>query len=277
MQDIFQQKFSTLLRTARRVSGGGSGTLVGKFWKSVTRQSIRATKSWRNVHGKRSVCCFFFFRRPANASKVSKEDLSRRFNLFAHGTWEILLDEAVATLPVQVKPRSGPLSAEQRGHMASQKVLLGEITRARQCPTGTPLAPDFDDTLNELQRKRPQEVVRELPEHVRSFVPETPLVVNNEIILKSLKSSPRGSSPGPGGCTYENLKVLMDDVDTFELLCEVVTSLAQARVPASMSKRNRHRLLTSTLDCQNSVEASRQGFRVRMCPVPARVVQESGH
>ena len=167
---------------------------------------------------------------------TSKEDLSRRFDLFVHGTREILLDEAVATLPVQVKPRSGPLSAEQRGHMVSQKVLLGEITRARQCLTGAPLAPGFDDTLNELQRKRPQKVVRELPGHVRALVLETPLVVSKEILLKSLKSSPRGSSPGPGGCTYEHLKVLMDDVDTFELLCEAVTSLAQARVPASMSK-----------------------------------------
>ena len=54
--------------------------------------------------------------------------------------------------------------------------------------------------------------------------------------MKSLKSSPRGSSPGPGGCTYEHLKVLMDDVDTFGLLYEAVTSLAQARVPASISK-----------------------------------------
>ena len=142
----------------------------------------------------------------------------------------------MATLAVQVKPRSGPLSAEQRGHMASQKVRLGEITRARQCLTGAPLAPGFDDTLNELQRKRAQEVVRELPEHVRALVLETPLVVSKEILLKSLKSSPRGSSPGPGGCTYQHLKVLIDDVDTFELLCEAVTSLAQARVPASMSK-----------------------------------------
>ena len=54
--------------------------------------------------------------------------------------------------------------------------------------------------------------------------------------MKSFKSSPRGSSPGPGGCTYEHFNVLMDDVDTFELLYEAVTSLAQARVPASITK-----------------------------------------
>ena len=113
--------------------------------------------------------------------------------LFANGAWEILVDEAVATLPVPVKPRSeAPLSSEHRGEKAAQKVRLGEITRARQCLTGAPLPPGNDNTFNELQRKRPQEVVRELPEHVRAFTPETPLVVK-ETLLKSLKSSPRGS------------------------------------------------------------------------------------
>ena len=106
------------------------------------------------------------------------------------------MDEAVAALPVPVKPRSeGALSAKQRGQKAAQKVLMGEITRARQCLTGAPLAPGNDDTFNELQRKRPQEVVRELPDHVRAFA-DAPLAVNKKILLKSLKSSPRGSSPG---------------------------------------------------------------------------------
>ena len=169
-------------------------------------------------------------------------------------------------------------SSEHRGEKAAQKVRMGEITRALQCLTGTPLPPGNDNTFNELQRKRPQEVVRELPEHVRAFTSETPLV-NKEILLKSLKSSPRGSSPGPGGCTYEHLKVLMDGADTFNLLHEAVTSLAQARVPASISKgvdhgqthghqerwrraRDCYRLLTPTFDRQNSCEAICQGLRV---------------
>ena len=91
--------------------------------------------------------------------------LARRVN----DPWNIFCPWMISVL--WVKPRSGPLSAEQRLHMASQKVRLGEITRARQCLTGAPLAPGNDDTLNELQRKRPQEIVKELPEHVRAFVP----------------------------------------------------------------------------------------------------------
>ena len=98
------------------------------------------------------------FRRPVHERNVSKEDLRRRFDLFTNGAWEILVDEAVATLPVPVKSRSeAPLSSEHRGEKAAQKVRLGEITRARQCLTGAPLAPGNDNTFNELQRKRPQE------------------------------------------------------------------------------------------------------------------------
>ena len=41
--------------------------------------------------------------------------------------------------------------------------------------------------------------------------------------------------------------------------------------------RNRHRLLTSMLDCQNSGEAIRQGFRIRMRPVAVRVVHQGEH
>ena len=60
-----------------------------------------------------------------------------------------------------------------------------------------------------------------------------------------LKTAPGGSSPGPGGCTYEHLKVLMDDQDTLELLFEAATSLAQAAVPVSvqlLSLRSRKRM-----------------------------------
>ena len=105
--------------------------------------------------------------------------------------------------------------------------------------------------------------MRELPEHVRAFTPETPLVVNKEILLKSLKSSPRGSSPGPGGCTYEHLKVLMDDADTFNLLHEAVTSLAQARVPASISKALTMARLTAVTKKDGGVRGIATGCSLR--------------
>ena len=56
-----------------------------------------------------------------------------------------------------------------------------------------------------------------------------------KIFLKSLKNAPRGASPGPGGCTYEQLRVLLNDSDTFELLLEAVTSLVEATIPEDIA------------------------------------------
>ena len=103
------------------------------------------------------------FRRPVHECNVSKEDLRRRFDSGGRSC-----GNAAGASQAKVGSRV------DRGEKAAQKVRLGEITRARQCFTGAPLAPGNDNTFNELQRKRPQEVVRELPEHVRAFTPETP-------------------------------------------------------------------------------------------------------
>ena len=53
--------------------------------------------------------------------------------------------------------------------------------------------------------------------------------------MRSFKSAPKGSSPGPGGCTSEHLWALLDDVDTFKLLFEAASSLAQATVPPEIA------------------------------------------
>ena len=80
-----------------------------------------------------------------------------------------------------------------------------------------------------MQNRRPQEVVRNIPQDILEFEPDVPVEVDRKAFLKRLKSAPKGSSPGPGGSTYEHLRILVDDVDTMELLFEAVTSLAQAR------------------------------------------------
>ena len=86
-----------------------------------------------------------------------------------------------------------------------------------------------------MQSRQPQEVQRPIPREVLEFEPATPLVVDRKMFLKSLKSAPRGAYPGPGGCTYEHLRILLDDLDTFELLFDAATSLAQASVPPDIA------------------------------------------
>ena len=73
-------------------------------------------------------------------------------------------------------------------------------------------------------------------EEVQEFESESPVIVDRQIFLKCLKAAPRGASPGPGGCTYEHLKVLLDDTDTMELLFVIVTRLARGKVSAEISE-----------------------------------------
>ena len=91
------------------------------------------------------------------------------------------------------------------------EIRMGEVSRARQYLTGAALAPGNDQTLQELQRRRDQEVVRPLSQEVSEFEPERPVILDRPTFLTSLKSAPRGSSPGLGGCTYEHLKTLLDE------------------------------------------------------------------
>ena len=205
---------------------------------------------------------FLLLHRPVNKSTI-KEVLYRRFDLFGVGAWDTLVDEAVASIPQARPTPRRSWNMEDRGKAACQKVKFGEITRARQCLTGAALAPGNDDTFDELQRKRPQEIQRELPEHVRGFVPDSPLALDRVAFMKSLKTSPRGSSPGPGGCTYEHLKVLLDETDIFELLFDAVTSLAQARVPASISKALTSARLTALTKKDGRVRGIATGCSLR--------------
>ena len=69
---------------------------------------------------------------------------------------------------------------------------------------------------------------------MREFQPEVPVSLDKQIFLKSLQSARRGSSPGPGGWTYEHLKILMDEMDVFDLVFEAASSVAQGRVPADI-------------------------------------------
>ena len=71
-------------------------------------------------------------------------------------------------------------------------------TEAR-CLTGAVLAPGAESTSDLMQAKRPQIVARELTPEAASCFGSTSLVAQF------------------GGCTFEQVKVLLDDRDTFDL------------------------------------------------------------
>ena len=61
--------------------------------------------------------------------------------------------------------------------------------------------------------------------------PERRVVLDRKTFFDSLRSAPRGSSAGPGVCTFEHLKLMLDVIDTQELLLATCSLPAQGRVP----------------------------------------------
>ena len=104
-------------------------------------------------------------------------------------------------------------------------------TTATQELVGSPLAPKNEETLRELLERRPQVATREIPREVLDFSPPAPLELNFKLFSNCLRSAPAGSSPGPGGCTNEMLKVCLDDQETLQLLFCAADEFARGDVP----------------------------------------------
>ena len=125
------------------------------------------------------------------------------------------------------KRQSSRSEEERRGMAAEERVHKGQVSRARQELVGSPLAPKNEATLRELRERRPQKASREIPREVLDFVPHAPLELSFKLFSISLRSAPAGSSPGPGGCTNEMLKVCLDDQEPFNCCSVQPTSLPE--------------------------------------------------
>ena len=121
--------------------------------------------------------------RPRGRGSVGRAVLEQRFDDFASGNWTELLQDARASavqdgsrppgrdkVEATVLHEAGlcPCSARipgpsRRGQAAFACVQLGDVSRGRQCLAGAALAPGTDDTLQQLQSKRPREVLTPLP------------------------------------------------------------------------------------------------------------------
>ena len=110
----------------------------------------------------------------------------------------------------QPRPAMGEIQEhERRGRAALGRVRQGQVSRARQEFTGAAVAPKTLETLAQLQDRRPQERVREIPQEVMEFVPDRPLELDLKLFTKGLQNAPSGCAPGPGGCTNEMLRTCL--------------------------------------------------------------------
>ena len=230
--------------------------------EAVTRQdAVMEERAWKLF----CILPVMLLRKPRGQGKVGRDELSHRFDKFARGQWATMLQEA--QVASRQEGQAQRLRTEdtpgRRAEAACQKVKLGEVSRARMCLTGASLAPGTEETYDAMQNRRPQEVVRNIPQNILEFELDTPVQVDQKVFLKCLKNAPRGSSPGPGGCTHEHLRILVDDVDTMELLFEAVTSLAQARVPVTISRALMSARLTALKKADGGVRGIATGCTFR--------------
>ena len=240
----------------------------GRFRQAVRQalelrsHAVRTQDRVSEVRGWKLFCLLplMLLRRENGGSKVSKQELCRRFDLFVEGKWETLLHEASSVVHGS---QSHTNDGERRALAACRKVQAGEVTRARQCLTGASVAPGTDDTFRALQSRRPQEVQRAIPRAVMEWEPESPLQIDRKIFLQSLKTAPKGSSPGPGGFTYEHLRVLLDEVATFDLLLEAASSLAQAKLPVEIATALTGARLTALIKLDGGVRGIATGCSLR--------------
>ena len=205
--------------------------LRGRFRQAV-RVALEATargSTWRRqnknvVRGCCSCCCpFSLLRRTTGRGRVGKAELLfSRFEKFAAGQWELLYQEAADATRLD-KPRVPVEFTEaKRAQAACHKSPTGRKSPEPGSASREPvLAEGTDHTHRLLQDRRPQVVSRPVPAEVLNFEPDRPVQLDLKAFFTSLRSAARGSSPGPGGCTYEHLKVLLDEVDTTEFLFEV--------------------------------------------------------
>ena len=127
-------------------------------------------------------------------------------------------------------------AASRRGRAAMSCVKLGEASRGRQRLVGAALAPGTAATLEALQSKRPATAQRPLPPSVLDFRPQRPLDLDRAAFVACLKSSPRGSAPGPGGGTFEHLRVLLDDEEGLDALFDAAEGMARADMPQEVAE-----------------------------------------
>ena len=63
----------------------------------------------------------------------------------------------------------------------------GQVSRALQALVEAALSPKTEETLEELRRKRPQAALRQIPQEVMDYAPDSPLAMDMKIFAKCLR------------------------------------------------------------------------------------------
>ena len=154
--------------------------------------------------------------------KKGSGEIKRKFKRFLAYQWAPLL---VSKDGRRVNHSDSSPEAVRQGILKKVEscVREGDISRAARLLTSSGLAPDSAETLQRLKAKHPQSSV---PLSSPCDDSAGPITLERESFLKALKSTPRGSAPGPSGLRFEHLKVCSEVRDLCDCLCGIVQKVA---------------------------------------------------
>ena len=163
--------------------------------------------------------------RPGGSGSVDRDELLKRADGFARGRWTEFFENA------------SEFEAQRRSTTVLRSETEDQVGRGRrQELTGAALAPMTLDTLAQLQERRHQERVMEIPPEVVEFVPDRFFELDRALFTKCLQSAPSGCAPGPGGCSNEMLRMCFDNGEVFQLLFRTAEDCAFVSMPKNVRK-----------------------------------------
>ena len=182
LADVFQQRHAVLQSCPVHLRGRfrhiARIALEARSDASLAHDTAKETRAWKLF----CLLPFLLLRRPVGNERVCKAELNSRFDCCSEGRFDVLVRE-LSNVQENGSHRSTVMDSQTRAKAACQRVRMGEVSRARQCLTGAALAPGTQETLQEMQSKRPQAVVRPIPEDVLNYIPETPVKLDRQKFL----------------------------------------------------------------------------------------------
>ena len=130
---------------------------------------------------------------------ISREKLRRRFEMFSEGRWEELIRDSEgasnqASVAMHGKRRRQMDEDERRVRRAHTWVQLGEVSAGRAALEAAELAPGSEETRRELTdpRRRPSRAREPVAQHKVNCVPDTLLVLDEDVFAKNVRSARKG-------------------------------------------------------------------------------------
>ena len=162
LEDLFSQRIPMLKSCPHFFRGR-----LRQFQDSVGRTMSGGTRrtSWqRRALGSSSAVVPMLLSRPRRIGRIGRDELASRADQFARGDWPELIDLAVQNVSSYTDSKREDSSEAERRGLAAQERVRGQVSRARQALAGAALSPMTEETLEELQRRRPQAALRQIPQ-----------------------------------------------------------------------------------------------------------------